>query len=137
MLLLNTRWVFAQVPQPLVPLGWNFDGGEVRVAGVLDDAAPAGGRGVVVATDIAKFPVRVSLEVKACLKERCEWAEREWGGGQKGRGRGGNVPTRNLLRHGRRRAFHLYHVRKRGEICFEDIGPAILDDVSKRIVCDG
>lgn len=36
-------------------------------------------------------------------------------------GRSRNVPTRKRFRHGRRRAFHLYHVRKRGEICFEDI----------------
>lgn len=32
-----------------------------------------------------------------------------------------DIPTRKRFRHGRRRAFHLYHVRKRGEICFEDI----------------
>lgn len=34
---------------------------------------------------------------------------------------GWDVPTRNLFRHGRRRAFHLYHVCNKGEICFEDI----------------
>lgn len=28
---------------------------------------------------------------------------------------------RNLFRQGKRRAFHLYQVRSRGEICFEDI----------------
>lgn len=58
--------MFAQVPQPLVPLGRNLDGGVVRVARVLNDAAPAGGRGVVVAADVPEFPVGVSLEINAC-----------------------------------------------------------------------
>lgn len=34
-------------------------------------------------------------------------------------------PTRKRLRQGRRKAFHLYHVCNRGEICFEDMAPAI------------
>lgn len=29
------------------------------------------------------------------------------------------------MRHGRRKAFHLYHVCSRGEICFEDMAPAV------------
>lgn len=51
----------------------DLDGGEVRRAGVLDDAAPAlnlaegvGGGGAVAAGGEAELPVCVALEVVAC-----------------------------------------------------------------------
>lgn len=57
----------AGVPQPLVPLGRNLDLAVVRVARVLHDAAPAGGRVRRVTADVAELPVGVALEVEACL----------------------------------------------------------------------
>lgn len=65
MLFLDGGRVLAQVAQPLVPLWRDLDGGIMRVARVLYDAPPAGGSWVIIAADVAEFPVGVSLEIEA------------------------------------------------------------------------
>jgi hypothetical protein len=96
-------------------------GGDVHVAvvsfsWVLDDAAPAAVWAGAV--DEAEFPVGISMEVKAydgirIIPSRSEtspparYAVSE---------RDEDVPTRNFLRQGRRRAFHLYQVLRKGDI---------------------
>ena len=62
-LLVEGGGLVAGVAEPLVPEGAYLDGGEVGGAGVLDDAAPAGG-GVGVVGE-AEDPVGVALEVGA------------------------------------------------------------------------
>lgn len=73
MLLLDRGRLLARVPQPLVPLWGHLDVAEVRVARVLDDAPPPDSRVVRVATEIAKLPVGVALEIEADKEPLPPW----------------------------------------------------------------
>jgi hypothetical protein len=113
-LLVQRRRVAPRVSQPLVPLRRHLDVAVEGERAVLHDAPHAL---LLRGERVAELPEGVAVQVPAWEggQRGGKGVEREWVGG------GEDAPTRNLFRHGRWSAFHLYQAWRRCDVVLEGI----------------